>query len=125
MSEWTLEDVKKKALQFTTRVHFANGYKGDNEPQDLEAVNAYKVAVNNNWLDEVCEHMPLPTGTGGNSIMGAVDITFRYRSKEEMRREASDEFKAYSIVLKREHKIAFERAGQNKVVLEELSYFAH
>ncbi len=43
---WTLENVKKEALKYSSRMGFYNAQGG-----------AYGAATRNGWLDEVCSHM--------------------------------------------------------------------
>ena len=47
VADWTLNECQQEALKYQNRTEFQTG-----------SGSAYKAAKNNDWLDEICHHMP-------------------------------------------------------------------
>ncbi len=47
--KWTKEECGKEALKYKTRNNFIKGNR-----------KAYRSAVNNGWIDDICSHMTSP-----------------------------------------------------------------
>jgi hypothetical protein len=65
------ENVMKIALEFNTKSEFSKKYKG-----------AYKSAIRNGWLDEVCSHMEVVYGKW-NNIENLKEEAKKYSSRTE------------------------------------------
>lgn len=96
-SHWTKERCKEKASKYKTRTEFRKN-----------ALNAYKVAATNKWLDEICQHMDKQFTW---SFDKCLEVALQYNTRKEFSRGNPY---AYTYALK--HKIIDTICHHMKIV---------
>jgi hypothetical protein len=84
-SIWCYESVLSKALHYNQRSKFAKNHAG-----------AYRAAIREGWLDEVCKHMPTPNRWTFNNVQS---LALTCKTKTEFAKKHGG---AYSAVRKRQ-----------------------
>jgi len=80
---WNIETCTNEALKYSTRTEFKNGSPG-----------AWDAATNNNWLDDICTHMPIRPSWSKDKCQ---EEALKYKYRTEFKKESPG---AYAASLK-------------------------
>jgi hypothetical protein len=82
--KWTKEKCKEEALKYKTRTEFQK-YSW-----------TYRKCIKNDWLDEVCSHMPIPTQKQKQKNYWTKDVcseeALKYKTKSEFQKKSGSAY---------------------------------